>query len=150
MTDRELMQQAVEVLQHCLHYAQTHLQDFDAAYNRHPSAENERCVITDDIEDTFAAIAALRERLAQPEQEPVAWKDRTYGNLHHQNYGNSIPLYTAPQPAQQPLTDRITTLEAALRQALEALEFEASGWEDPPPITREAITAAKQVLGDKA
>ena len=104
MTDRELMQQALEALQHCLHYAQTHLQDFDAAYNRHPSTENERGVITDDIEDTFAAIAALRDRLEQPEQEPVAWKDRTYGNLHHQNYGNSIPLYTAPQPAQQPLT----------------------------------------------
>ena len=28
--------------------------------------------------------------------EPVAWKDRTYGNLHHQDFGNSIPLYTAP------------------------------------------------------
>lgn len=33
---------------------------------------------------------------AQPEQEPVAWKDKTYGNLHHQNFGNSIPLYAAP------------------------------------------------------
>ena len=31
-----------------------------------------------------------------PEQEPVAWKDRIYGNLHHQDFGNSIPLYTAP------------------------------------------------------
>ena len=70
MTDRELMQQSLEVLQHCLHYAQTHLQHFDAAYNRHPSAENERGVITDDIEDTFAAICALRERLAR--EEPKA------------------------------------------------------------------------------
>jgi hypothetical protein len=31
-----------------------------------------------------------------PEQEPVAWKDKTYGNLHHQDFGNSIPLFVAP------------------------------------------------------
>ena len=43
------------------------------------------------------AITALRAALAQQqEQEPVAWKDRTYGNLHHQDFGNSIPLYTHP------------------------------------------------------
>ncbi len=38
-----------------------------------------------------------------PEQEPVAWKDRTYGNLHHVDYGNSIPLYTSPKC--EPLSD---------------------------------------------
>jgi len=46
------------------------------------------------------------EKAAQ-QQEPVAWKDRTYGNLHHQNFGNSIPLYTSP-PTSKPwvgLTD---------------------------------------------
>ena len=64
------MKQALEALEHCLHYAQTHLQHFDAAYNRHRSTENERGVITDEIEETFAAITALRERLAQPEQKP--------------------------------------------------------------------------------
>ena len=31
------------------------------------------------------------------QQKPVAWKDLTYGNLHHQDFGNSIPLYTRPQ-----------------------------------------------------
>lgn len=64
----EAMKQAIEALQHCLHYAQTHLQHFDAAYNRHPSAENERGVITDDIEDTFAAIGALRAAIEAPRQ----------------------------------------------------------------------------------
>ena len=44
----------------------------------------------------FDAIVGLKQALAQPEQEPVAWKDKTYGNLHNQNFGNSIPLYTAP------------------------------------------------------
>ena len=33
----------------------------------------------------------------QAEQEPVAWKDLTYGNLHHQDFGNSIPLYAGEQ-----------------------------------------------------
>ena len=61
----DAMKQALEALQHCLHYAQTHLQHFDAAYNRHPSAENERGVITDDIEDAFAALTALRAAIEQ-------------------------------------------------------------------------------------
>ena len=33
-----------------------------------------------------------------------------------------------------------------MQQALEALEFEASGWEDVPPITRDAITALRERL----
>ena len=63
----------------------------------------------------------IKELLAQPEQamlklressatqtfndavseelsaKPVAFKGKTYGNLHHVDYGNSIPLYTSPQ-----------------------------------------------------
>ena len=37
-----------------------------------------------------------------------------------------------------------------LRQALEALEFEADGWEYPPPKTTAAITALRERLGVKA
>jgi hypothetical protein len=36
-----------------------------------------------------------------------------------------------------------------MKQALEALEFEASGWEDVPPITREAITVLCQALSEQ-
>ena len=43
-----------------------------------------------------AEIHTCSPQVAQGEQEPVAWKDKTYGNLHHQNFGNSIALYTAP------------------------------------------------------
>jgi hypothetical protein len=51
------------------------------------------------------AITALRQAIEQAQkQEPVAWKDKTYGNLHHQDFGNSIPLYISP-PQRQPLTD---------------------------------------------
>jgi hypothetical protein len=33
-----------------------------------------------------------------------------------------------------------------LRMALEALEFEANGWEDVPPVTSKAITALRQAI----
>jgi hypothetical protein len=60
--------------------------------------------------ETTPAITALRQAIEQAQkQEPVAWKDTTYGNLHHQDFGNSIPLYTSPPP-RQPLTKE--TLEA--------------------------------------
>jgi hypothetical protein len=45
------------------------------------------------------------QHIEMVEQKPIAWKDVTYGNLHHQNFGNSIPLYTHPQPEREPLSD---------------------------------------------
>ena len=53
MTDRELMQQALEAL-----------------IKAHPYSNSNK-----DLDGHSEAIAALRERLAQPEQEPVAWED---------------------------------------------------------------------------
>lgn len=44
------------------------------------------------------------------------------------------------------LTDDLAKTVALLRQALGALEFEASGWEEVPPITRKAIAAIRQHL----
>ena len=55
----------------------------------------------------------------QAEQEPVAWKDLTYGNLHHQDFGNSIPLYAAPVRTKE-LTherERLAIREAAFEEA---------------------------------
>ena len=46
----------------------------------------------------------------QEEQEPVAWKDKTYGNLHHQDFGNSIPLYAAPVRTKDMTDDDIYKL----------------------------------------
>ena len=40
-------------------------------------------------------------------------------------------------------------LRAAARQALEALEFEADGWEYPPPKTTATIAALRERLGEK-
>lgn len=56
---------------------------------------------------------ACQDALAQPTaeqsslvQEPVAWKDKIYGDLHHADYGDSIPLYTTPPSREwQSLSD---------------------------------------------
>jgi len=58
--------------------------------------------LTDCLMDAEGKVSKLLAQPEQTEQEPVAWKDRTYGNLHHVDYGNSIPLYTAP-PTRKPL-----------------------------------------------
>jgi len=52
--------------------------------------------ILDDFEpQMYQAIAALKERLAQPEQEPVAWISPK-GHIHFEPYLDSVPLYTHP------------------------------------------------------
>ncbi len=85
MTDRELMQQALKALERY----QVKRQDFDRFADE---------------------ITALRERLAQPEQEPVAWM---YVNMDGEceqieylenepmpDDPSITPLYTAPPPRQ--------------------------------------------------
>ena len=54
----------------------------------------------------------------QAEQEPVAWKDLTYGNLHHQDFGNSIPLYAAPVRTKDLTDDEIWEIEEKLNRHL--------------------------------
>ena len=83
MTDRELMQQALAVLQ-------KHVDYYD--YEQFTSM----C----ELEPAKDLILALRERLAQPEQEPVACIG-TNGDLMWLNkpqaiYSKAQPLYTAP------------------------------------------------------
>ena len=87
MTDRELMQQALEALE------------------RYSGVDQRAC----DAEE------ALRERLAQPEQEPVAWRWKERINSDFDSWVitssepppyavEKQPLYTAP-PQRKPLTD---------------------------------------------
>jgi len=60
---------------------------------------------------TIDAITAIKEALAQPEQEPVAWI--THGGKGwlrwHKSYDDNkgnVPLYTTP-PKRKPLTDEL-------------------------------------------
>ena len=50
----------------------------------------------------------------QAEQEPVAWKDLTYGNLHHQDFGNSTPLYAAPVRTKDLTDDEIADIRMSI------------------------------------
>ena len=79
MTDRELMQQALEALE------------------RYGGVDQRAC----DAEE------ALRERLAQPEQEPYCYHDgRNIVGKKFADHSDVFPLYTAPQPRQwQGLTE---------------------------------------------
>lgn len=94
MTDRELMQQALEALEWV---------------NTSPWLED--CYHAFDKE-----VAALRERLAQPEQEPVALED-VYLTIIQWDVGGGkrsrrelarriVAKYTTPQPQMQPCAGR--------------------------------------------
>ena len=50
------------------------------------------------------AITAIKEALAQPEQEPVAWMNDMGTHIDLNVSGRGIPLYTTP-PQRKPLTD---------------------------------------------
>ena len=110
MTDRELMQQALEALEEI---------------NKLSIGENAICLPA----EIDGAMDALRERLAQPEQEPVVWGVFDGPNLHDVNFtkeeahemarlkgdGSVVkPLYTSPNPEQQkPVKFKCTVVDDA-------------------------------------
>ena len=78
MTDRELMQQALDALK----------------------VMRPACFAETTLKKADTAITALRDRLAQPEQEPVAWVSENAGLYHGRpdESLNPLPLYLAPPP----------------------------------------------------
>ena len=94
MTDRELMQQALKALQ---------------AYGAHVPNCDHLLLLTSMPPQRMscscgliAAITALRDRLAQPKQEPVAWMDE---------FGNVFPLgaQRGPKYLNEPMKPLYTT-----------------------------------------
>lgn len=49
------------------------------------------------VRNSYAGESVLNIIQSLKPQEPVAWKDRTYGNLHHQNWSKNIPLFALEQ-----------------------------------------------------
>ena len=77
MNDRELMQQALEAL------------------------EVATTPLAKDRQEVLRAQAALRERMAQPEQDPFCYHDgRNIVGKEYADHSDVFPLYTAPPPRQ--------------------------------------------------
>jgi hypothetical protein len=111
----------------------------------HPDERmRDMAVHPDSVQMFENTITALRTALAEPEQEPVAWKDTTYGNLHHQNFGGCIPLYTHP-PQRKPLTDE--EIRDIAKQYALGLAFPYDGPTTPELFAR-AIERAHGIGGD--
>ena len=89
MNDKELMQQALEAL---------------TAYDGTNNASQRKRVL-----------AALRERLAQPEQEPFCFHDgRNIVGKEYADHSDVFPLYTSPNPEQQkPVRFNCTVIDDA-------------------------------------
>ena len=91
------------------------------------------------VQDRVEIINNLRAALAEPVQEPVAWKDKIYETLYHQDFGNSIPLYTAP-PQRKPLTEE--EIREMFFAELRALPSYPSAIEELPERLARAIERA--------
>jgi len=125
MTDREIMQQALEALESC------DPGDYTTGHVIYPSYHE------DAVE---AAITALETALAEPVQEPVAWMTVRLGapiqTTAREDVANEWakwgeqPLYTAP-PQRKPLTEEQCV--SIFREA-----FLAS----PDPLVKDNMTIA--------
>jgi len=101
-TLRQAAQQALEALESFLDFSN------GGSYPKYSRHKHPRWVKTEN------AITTLREALAQPEQEPVAWlkEDWTGGHLNYESVYEgafaAFPVYKHPLAAQRPwvgLTD---------------------------------------------
>ena len=94
MTDREIMQQALEALEFIRRIEQLGM-------------------VTDGT--AKKAITTLRERLAQPEQKPFCYHDgRNIVGKEYADHSDVFPLYTSPNPEQQkPVIFNCTVIDDA-------------------------------------
>jgi hypothetical protein len=80
-------------------------------------------VIPIDMETTIALVNTLKERLAQPEQEPVAWMkaNDTEWSISFSEEDGYVPLFTTP-PQRKPLTDK------AITKVIDSMPRGINGW----------------------
>jgi hypothetical protein len=115
MTDRELMQQALDALENSVDLVREDAYNAEKLYGKYPTRQGQVGGLKVLADDHEKAITALRDRLAQPEQEPVAWmyvnvhnecEEIGYGKTYFSGHEGCTPLYS--NPPQRPwvgLTD---------------------------------------------
>jgi hypothetical protein len=84
----------------------------------------------------FGEAAGKRQAIAEAEkQEPVAWIHKQTGVITKEwSFDKDLfdPLYTHPQPKQEPLTDEDTV--ALIKECRDAFAEELSAWDIEPPL----------------
>ena len=133
MTDKELMQQAMDALEEI---------------NKLSIGESAICLPA----EIDTAMDALRERLAQPEQEPVAWMDASQTTLSWENYLDGMkPLYTTPPAAQRQPHYNKTEMNCFVQNLYDQKmrEGKRGHYETMFHVVHRAIETAHGITGEK-
>ena len=128
MNDRDIMKQALDALENSVDLVREDAYQAEKLYGNYPTRQgkvNGLKVLADDHEK---AITALCERLAQPEQKPVAYIEHHKGgdNLEWENPGGKYtPLYDTP-----PAAAHMTEFEEAVAAVDNTLHHAIDYWQD--------------------
>jgi hypothetical protein len=104
MTDRDLMQQALDALENSVDLVREDAYQAEKLYGNYPTRQgkvNGLKVLADDHEK---AITALTERLAQPEQETV-YHLRQYGDVTKEQFERYAQTGSIAPPAAQQIDE---------------------------------------------
>jgi hypothetical protein len=121
----EALKLALEALENSVDLVREDAYNAEKLYGNYPSRQGKVTGLKVLADDHEKAIAAIKQALAAPVQEPVAWMDRDgdlYANEPDKNWcPPHYPLYTTPPAPQQDL-QRLSALVRAQQITIDKLE----------------------------